>query len=109
MSLQEAGGETEGHGEVNFYKGGPQNGQTLLASLLAGNCSGLSTLPMLPLEYSLGEVQQVSQMFQMYMLQLQHLQQLHQSETGSEGKNGKCQNNGPGNEGWKRLVVKSHN
>lgn len=25
------------------------------------------------------------------------------------GKNGKCQNNGPGNEGWKRLVVKSHN
>lgn len=41
---------------------------------------------MLPLEYSLGEVQQVSQMFQMYMLQLQHLQQLHQSETGSEKK-----------------------
>lgn len=41
---------------------------------------------MLPLEYSLGEVQQVSQMFQMYMLQLQHLQQLHQSGTGSEKK-----------------------
>lgn len=28
---------------------------------------------------------------------------------GQRGKNGKCQNNRPGNEGWKRLVVKSHN
>lgn len=66
ICLQWVDRETEGQNEVDFYKGGPQNGQTLLASLFTGNCSGLSTPPILLLEYSLGEVQQVSQMFQMY-------------------------------------------
>lgn len=39
-----------GPGEVHFYKGGPQNSQAILASLFAGNCSGLSTPPLLSLE-----------------------------------------------------------
>jgi hypothetical protein len=66
MRLQGAFGETEGHNEVDFYKGGLRMTRHYWHLLFAGNCSGLSTPPMLPLEYSLGEVQQVSQMFQMY-------------------------------------------